>query len=119
MGNYTMTSYLLYMLLGQFMPSITDLVNKHVQDGRIRFVVSILLSALVAVLFNMDRLVFGSYEEALVSALVLWFSGQTAYKMYYEGSKWQANIRFTDDPLPLKGLIPPVADILPQVPTKK
>lgn len=101
------------MLLGQFMPSITDLVNKHVSGAKLRFVISILLSAVVAVLFNMDRLVFGSYQEVLLSALILWFSGQTAYKMYYDGSKWQANIRYTDDPVPLKGLIPPVADILP------
>lgn len=107
------------LVLGQITPQLTDLINKHVSSAKIRFLFSWVMPLVIATTANIDSLRFGSIEEWAISLLIVSSSSQTAYKMYYEGSTWQNNIRFNAQALPLKELIPPVALLTPKLQSLK
>lgn len=92
--------FLASVLIGQILPVITDYVNKHVVTAKIRFWVSILLSVVLGALLNYNDLRFDTLDSILTSSLLMWTSGQVAYKNYYEGSRVQNNIRFSDSSFP-------------------
>lgn len=87
--------YLLSLVLGQALPVLIDAVNKYVPSSRIRFLASVFISVGLGIVFNYNRLDFRNIDAILTTALILWSSSQTAYKMYYGGSKIQNSIRFT------------------------
>ena len=89
------TLTLLTALLGQVMPPIADTINRNIPNSKIRFWVSILLSAVVGVLLNINNLNFGNLDGIIYSSMLLWGSSQIAYKTYYEDSKVQSRIRFS------------------------
>jgi hypothetical protein len=92
-----MTEYQLYLaatLIGQIMPSLTDVFNRYIKNSDIRFWVSMLISGVIGVVMNYNNLNFSNFDHVLVTALLLWSSGQAAYKQWYEGSKLQSSIRF-------------------------
>lgn len=102
---------LIQALVGQVLPPLTDIINKNVPNSKIRFLASILISAIIAIVFNYQQLMFGNLEQTLTSFLLIWTSSQAAYKLYYEGSKYQDQIRFNNSPIPLTKLIPPLPKI--------
>lgn len=108
-------SYLLMVLLGQVVPQLSDLINKHVPSANIRFLSSLLVSSVIAIALNFNRLAFGSVEEALVSGLVIWASSQGAYQFYYGGSSYQQGILYNASNFPLKALVPPVEKLAPKL----
>lgn len=107
--------YIVMLVLGQVVPQITDIVNKHVPSARIRWLASWLMPLVIATMANIERLRFGSLEEWGLSLLILMASSQGAYKFYYEGSTWQNNIRFNAAAVPLKQLVPPVELLAPKL----
>lgn len=84
---------LVSLLVGQVMPYVTDAINKYIASSRLRFWVSVLLCAGLGWVFNLDVIHVGTFYDTLLSILTLWFSGQAAYKTYYEGSQMQYKIR--------------------------
>jgi hypothetical protein len=103
------TLLLVQGLIGQVLPPLTDLINKWVPSARLRFLSSMIISAVIGLVFTFHKLQFGNIDQFLLSSLVVWASSQAAYKFYYGGSLWQANIRFDNSPLPLTKLIPPIS----------
>jgi hypothetical protein len=111
----TSNLYLIMLLAGQVIPQLTDVINKHVPSAKIRYVASWLMPLVIATLANIERLQFGSLEEWAISLLLLSASSQSAYAFYYKGSEYQARIRFSSDPFPLKDLLPPVSLLAPKL----
>lgn len=107
--------YLISLLVGQLVPPVTDLINKHVPSANIRFLASLLVSLVIALALNYNRIVFGSPEELLLTGTIIFSSAQVAYKFWYDKSQYQANIRHNAAALPLKELIPPVDSIAPKL----
>jgi uncharacterized membrane protein len=99
-----MTEYQLYLfstLLGQVAPAFTDVINKYVPSSTLRFWISIIVSALIGIAVNYDKLGAANIDTILTSALLVWSSGQVAYKNWYGDSKFQSAIRYSAKPLPL------------------
>lgn len=114
MNDYTMI--LLFALLGQVMPQVTDLANKHIPSSKVRFWLSMVVCFVISLAFNFNRLSLGSPDAFIMDALILWGSGQSAYKMFYDGSKQQSAIRFSASPLPIKELVPDVKSLIAKLP---
>ena len=108
-------TYLAMLLIGQTVPPLSDIINKHVPSAKIRLLASMLVSLVISMVLNFQRLAFGSVEETLISSLILFASGQGEYQFYYKDSQWQSDIRFSSKNLPLMELIPPVERIAPKL----
>lgn len=78
-----------------------------------------LVCFVIAVAFNFNRLITGDLNAILTDALLIWGSGQAAYKMYYDGSTQQQNIRFSASALPIKQLLPDISGLLKKDNTPK
>lgn len=107
--------YLSLLIMGQILPHVTDIINKHVNSAKVRYLASWLMPLVISTAVNFNQLRFGSLGEWSTSLLILSASSQAAYKFWYEGSQWQSNIRFTSSNLPLKELIPPVEMMSPKL----
>lgn len=103
--------YFLSLFLSQIMPQLTELINKHIPTANIRFLASLLVTAIISLLFNWNQLSMGNWQTYALDALILWTGGQAAYKFYYDGSDQQNRIRYTTNPLPVKELIPDTAPL--------
>ena len=79
-------------LIGLILPFVIDLVNKYVLDSKIKFVVSFLVCALVAVLFKLPELKAGDVSEVLQSVAVVFAEAQVVYKLYWEKSSLRAKV---------------------------
>jgi hypothetical protein len=93
--------YLVMVLVGQVLPRFIDNVNKFVLNKKIRFLLSLTISLAVGIIFNFDYLFplkQVNVQQVILTALILWTSSQAAYKMYYEGSQTQMQIRFNTRP---------------------
>ena len=81
---------------GWVMPAIVDLVNQHVTNSRVRFILSIIITFLLATLLNLDQLVsINSWADAGVFAGTVSFlfaQSQIAYKLYWEKSQLRSNL---------------------------
>lgn len=89
------TMLLITALIGQISPALVDTINKNIGSPRLRFLMSILFAAIVGTILNINALNFGNIDGVLNSALIVWASSQTAYKMWYEDSKLQYGIRYS------------------------
>ena len=117
MNDYSLL--LLYTLLGQIMPPLTDVINKQIPSSKLRFWISMFVCFVISIAFNYSRLTLGGINAILTDALVIWGSGQAAYKMYYDGSTQQQNIRFSASAFPVKQLLPDISGLLKKDNTPK
>lgn len=93
--------YLLSLVIGQILPPAIDLINKWVTSAKLRFIVSMGISAIIGVLFNFNNIHIGSLAEVLTTILIVFGSAQGAYNLYYKGSKVQNIIRHDSRVIPL------------------
>lgn len=81
---------LLALILGAVLPPIIDLVNKHVPNSNLRFLIALLFSLVVGGLMAMFE--FG-WESVVNNAGLVFAASQTVYKLWYEQSNMQNRIR--------------------------
>ena len=71
-------------LVGLILPPIIDFINTRITDSRVRWVVSVVICALVGVLLNIGELDLADWAK---SSSVIFLSAQAAYKLYWEKSQ--------------------------------
>ena len=73
-------------LVGFVMPPLVEILNKDVKSSRERFAVSVGSCVLAAILLHWHELVFGSPQNLLASAGLIFTESQVVYKLYFENS---------------------------------
>lgn len=96
------------LLLGQVFPVLTDFINRNIKQTKARWFISVVVSVLVGSIANYRSFAINTLPNVLYTCLILWFSSQASYKLWYGGSNWQTNIRFTPGAFPIKTVLPPV-----------
>lgn len=81
-------------LIGFLLPPVIDLVNTKVVNSNLRFILSMVISAVVALVLNpqlaTDLLAGvngGSVELLLKEVSLIWVEAQVVYKLYWEKSQ--------------------------------
>ena len=70
-------------LLGFVLPPVIALVNQKVTNPTARFIVSMVISLIVAVVINFQKLQYASPEQILSSAALIFTEAQIAYRAYW------------------------------------
>lgn len=70
-------------LVGLVLPLVIDLINKRVDNSKIRFIISLVISIIVAIIINYDSITSG---EVLASGALIFTQAQIVYKTFYEKS---------------------------------
>lgn len=73
-------------LVGLIMPVLISFLNKDVVSGKERFIVTLMTCLGVSTILKWQDLVYGSPEQVLLSAGVIFTESQVVYKMYFEQS---------------------------------
>lgn len=79
-------------LVGLILPFLIDFVNRNIANSNLKFLVSMVACAGVAVLLNLDKLQSGSFEELLGKAGLIFTEAQVVYKLYWEKSQIRAKM---------------------------
>ena len=69
---------------GFILPPFIDLINRRIENSKVRFWVSMLVCVAVAVVLNLDKL--NSFDELLGKASLIFAQAQIVYKTYWEKS---------------------------------
>lgn len=71
-------------LLGFLLPPVIHWVNQKVANQTARFAISIVISAVLAIVLKFNELKYTSPEEVLESIALIFTESQIAYRMYWE-----------------------------------
>lgn len=74
------------MLVGFILPPIVDWLNKDVKDPQERFLVVLLVCLITATVLEWNKLVYGSLDELVISAGVIFAQSQVVFKLYFKNS---------------------------------
>ena len=77
------------IIVGAVMPIVIDLVNKYINDSKIRYIISIVICLVIGVVFNLKSL---SVADILASGGIIFATAQSIYKIYYSQSELRAKI---------------------------
>lgn len=97
--------YIVQNYSGLAMPAIIDFVNQKVENSKVRFLISIVLSIALATLLNLDKVLASQWSELLGTVSFVFAQSQIVYKLYWENSKARAKVFGVDvisDPNKLK-----------------
>ena len=85
----------MFELVGFILPPFIDFLNKYVENSKLRFVVSMLVSVVAAGVISLyeGKLNLNSVPELLTSAGVVFAEAQIVYKLLYDQSSLQRAIR--------------------------
>jgi len=70
-------------LIGFLLPPLIALVNQKLTNPTVKFIISIVVSLLVAVAINYQKLAVSSPEQILGSAALIFTEAQIAYRAYW------------------------------------
>lgn len=73
-------------LIGIVIPVLISYLNREVVSGKERFIVTIMTCLGASTILNWQNLVYGSPEQVLISAGIIFTESQVVYKMYFEKS---------------------------------
>lgn len=79
-------------LIGFVLPFFIDIINRKISNSKARFIVSMLVCAVVALLLNLDKLQSGDVGSLLGSIGIIFTEAQLVYKAYWEKSKIRAKL---------------------------
>jgi hypothetical protein len=77
-------------LIGFVMPVIVELVNNRVSNTNWKFIITLVMCLIVAVLLNWSNIVAGSVEDLLGTLTLIFTESQVVFKLYFEKSKVRA-----------------------------
>lgn len=70
-------------LIGFVLPPVIELVNQKISNPTVKFLVSLVISAAVAVAIKFNELKFASAEEIFSSVALIAVEAQIAYRIYW------------------------------------
>lgn len=75
-------------LIGLVLPPFIDFINAKITNSKLRFVVSLIVCTLVALVleFMNGTLKYADMSEVLTSVALVFTSAQVVYKLYWEKS---------------------------------
>jgi len=73
-------------LIGLVLPFLIDIINKHITNSKVKFLISLFVSLALAAWIKFDALVGGDVLSVLQSAGIVFAEAQTVYKLYWEKS---------------------------------
>ena len=75
-------------LVGLILPPFIDFINARITNSKLRFVVSLIVCTLVALVleFMNGTLKYADMSEVLTSIALVFTSAQVVYKLYWEKS---------------------------------
>lgn len=75
-------------LVGLILPPFIDFINARITNSKLRFVVSLIVCTLVALVleFMNGTLKYADMNEVLTSVALVFTSAQVVYKLYWEKS---------------------------------
>ena len=85
-----MNNELLLLLVGAVLPPVADLINKHIKDSNMRFLIVVGLSFLIGAVIAFFQ--YG-WDGLLANAGLIFATSQAVYKLWYEDSGLQARVR--------------------------
>lgn len=71
---------------GLALPPVIDYVNKEVKSEKARFFITILICLGLAVVFKWEAVAYGSPEEVLQAATLIFIESQAVFKLYFKTS---------------------------------
>jgi hypothetical protein len=85
-----MTNEIVVVILGVFLPPVIDLVNKYIQNDKLRFLISVGFSILVGGIWSVVQ---NGWENVAKDVGLIFVTSQAVYKLWYEKSGLQEKIR--------------------------
>ena len=78
-------------LVGFLMPPIVEVLNKDVKGANERFLVTVFVCLLAATILHWNELIYGSPEQLLASAGIIFTESQVVFKLYFQNSwvRWK------------------------------
>jgi hypothetical protein len=70
-------------LIGFILPPVIELINHKVENPTFRFALAIVVSIVVAVVINYQKLAISTPDQLLASAALLFSEAQIAYRLYW------------------------------------
>lgn len=80
-------------LVGVIMPPLTDYLNKDVKSEKGRYFIAILAVIVAAIATEWNALTYGSPEEVLATAGIIFAESQTIYRFYFKDSQLRAGLK--------------------------
>lgn len=95
-------------LLGFILPPVVQILNKDVHTERERFIVSLIICLMSALVVKWNELITGDTEDMMVYAMLIWTESQVIYRMYFKTSAIQQRIQEKLNPV-VETSIPPTS----------
>ena len=70
-------------IVGALLPTLIDFLNRNVEDKKVRYWISLIISLAVAVGLNWSDL---NWQDVLSSGAIIFTAAQTVYKQYWGSS---------------------------------
>lgn len=80
-------------IVGFGIPVIVEVLNKNVYGAREKFLVTVSVCVLAAILLNFKTLLYGTPDELIISAGIIFTESQVVYKLYFERSVMRQKIQ--------------------------
>ena len=77
----------MYAFIGFLLPPVIDVVNVRVANEKIRYLISMLICLMVAVIAKWNELLLGDVEGFLKSGGIIFAEAQTVYRMFWKKSE--------------------------------
>ena len=78
-------------LVGFLIPPVVEVLNKDVHGANERFLVTVFTCLLAATILHWGELLYGSPEQLLTSAGIIFTESQVVFKLYFQNSwvRWK------------------------------
>lgn len=70
-------------LIGFILPPVIALINSKVTNPTARFAISLVVSIVVAVVINLQKITYATPDQILASAALVFSEAQVAYRLYW------------------------------------
>lgn len=80
-------------LVGFVMPPVIDIVNRRIVNAKVRFLVSMCICVLLAVVMHAKELTSGNYAYLASTVGVIFTEAQVIYNLYWKESALRARVK--------------------------
>jgi len=82
----------LSQVVGFLMPFAVQILNRDVQKENERYVVSVIACFIIACVLNWNKIAYGTPEQALASAGIIFLESNATYTLYFAKSGMRAGL---------------------------
>lgn len=80
-------------LVGFVMPPFVEIVNKDVKTEEERYIVAVLVCGFAAVVLHWHQIAYGSPEQVVAYAGIIFLESNTLFKLYFANSWFRGKIQ--------------------------